>query len=185
MQSGRVSVGHPVDVSSGIMFEESRDVWLPGKMPLTWLRRYSTTLLETVGVFGPGWRDNYSAYLSQEQNLFRFMTPEGYAVEFWDREQVLSSGRVLVNLAHFHELKLEKGRYVVTRWNSANPQLERYIFNDRHTTGKSALAAIENEAGEAIDLLYDSVAILLLFSKDARGADCPSPITMLADCCIS
>lgn len=71
--SGRVAVGHPIDVASGVMFNTFTDCWIGGTLPLTFERYYSTALLVNAepGPLGPGFRHGYEHALRE--------TLEGYA----------------------------------------------------------------------------------------------------------
>ncbi|MDQ1317425.1 MAG: hypothetical protein QG588_1077, partial [Candidatus Poribacteria bacterium] len=46
MLTGRVSVGHPVDIATGIVYSTYEDISIPGKVALTWERLYTTAILD-------------------------------------------------------------------------------------------------------------------------------------------
>ena len=60
MLSGKVSVGHPVDVATGTVYSTYKDISIPGKVELTWERRYTTALLDIPQTpLGPGWTNRW------------------------------------------------------------------------------------------------------------------------------
>ena len=62
--SGKVSVGHPVDVATGTLTHDFEDHVLPGRMALIFARRYSSQMpLHADSVFGAGWSSPFQMYL--------------------------------------------------------------------------------------------------------------------------
>ena len=89
--SGRQAVGHPVDVASGVMFNELTDCWLPGTLPLSFRRFYSTALLADRAPFviAPGWRHNFELELKQDLEGYTFTDEKGNKQALPDRHDVL------------------------------------------------------------------------------------------------
>ncbi len=50
---GRRSVGHPVDVASGVLFHDFEDHRLAGRVPLVFGRHYRGDLIGRKGALGP------------------------------------------------------------------------------------------------------------------------------------
>lgn len=72
--AGRRCAGNPVSVSTGAKIqngEEDLDFSLPGMIPITWQRSYSTENISTNGLFGAGWSVFY------EVSIERVPHPEG------------------------------------------------------------------------------------------------------------
>lgn len=97
--SGRQSVGHPVDVASGVMFNDLTDCWIPGKLPLSFRRFYSTGLLTggTPFTISPGWRHNFELELKQDLEGYTFTDEKGGRHALPDRQDLLNqTGKLTV-----------------------------------------------------------------------------------------
>jgi RHS repeat-associated protein len=123
---------------------------------LTWERRYDTGLLAqgstTIGV---GWTTRYFATLTQAAGEFRFHTPEGGIEKFADPDNATDRGGVIRNLGTYQELERRDDRFVITRWNVDNANIERYVFREADPGIPLPLERIENATGQGLDLLRD------------------------------
>lgn len=156
MRAGRVSVGHPVDVASGTVYSMHEDISIPGKVDLVWERRYSTALLDMPSTsLGPGWTMRYLATLTQAEDEFWFLTPEGDAELFSDSDGLVDRGGVVRNLGTFQELSKNGDRYIVTRWDVDTGEIERYVFKEGQKGEAWPLASIEDVTGQGLDMLRD------------------------------
>lgn len=154
MHQGKRSVGHPVDIATGVLFETYQDLSLPGGMALKWDRQYSTALVQSTGIFGRGWTSRYSAHILERPGAFELHSPEGAVETFVDSGGVLSKGGVLRHLGTFQELTQTGTHLVVTQWEPAGGRVIRYIFR-RDRGSVFLLSAIEGAARGALDIFYD------------------------------
>ncbi|HSU60203.1 MAG TPA: RHS repeat-associated core domain-containing protein [Bryobacteraceae bacterium] len=156
MRSGKISIGHPVDVSTGIMFETYEDVVLPGRLSLSWKRQYSTALLiSDPGLLGQGWSTPYSCRLTRYPGGFHLLGPEGDLQEFDDPAGAIGDGGILRSLGTFQDLRRDGSRYVLTRWSASGGSALRFLFPEI-AGSPMPLASIENFNGGAVDFFYDA-----------------------------
>ena len=162
MKQGNISTGHPVNVSTGILYSTHEDIFIPGKLALTWERFYSSALLEnTPSTLGPGWTTRYFATLEKSDDEFRFFTPEGELEIFADPDKTVENGGVVRNLSTFQELSWKNNRYIVTRWDVETGEIERYIFEKGRDKEPWPLTGIEEVTGQGLDMIYDEVGRLV------------------------
>ena len=162
MRPGRIAVGHPVDVASGVAYSTCEDVHIPGKVPLVWERRYSTALLEKpASPLGPGWTTRYFATLTRRDAHYQLLTPEGETELFHDPDDVLSAGGVLRNLGTYQELSKRGAHLVVTRWDNDTNQIERLVFSAGGRDETCPLVSIEDETSQGLDLTRDETGRLM------------------------
>jgi len=156
MRQGRATVGHPVDVATGAVYCARRDVSIAGKMALVWERRYSTSLLGSPpSPLGQGWSGRYFARLERTPDDILVVLPEGHTVVFQGERERIDGGAVVRDLGEYQELARTGDRYVLTRWDVETGAVERYVFAEEAAGGSWLLAAIEDVAGQGLDLLRD------------------------------
>ena len=156
MLQGKKVIGHPVDVATGTVYSTHEDISIPGKVDLTWERRYSTALLEMPpSPLGHGWTTRYFATLTQSKGEFQFITPEGEIEIFADPEGTVDRGGSVRNLGTFQELAKQDERYIVTLWDVDTGEIERYVFKEGRKGETWLLASIEGVTGQGLDLLRD------------------------------
>ena len=169
---GKIAVGHPVDVASGTLFHEFNDFTLPGLVPLIFKRRYSTGLIaKKDGMFGQGWSSPCEMSLIRDIDGCRLLGEDGEAeIVFNGDEGVLESGGVLYNFGAFHDLRLQEGRFVVTRWTPDGNDVVRFVFmsNGDQTC---PLVSHTNVEGQGTDIHRDSQGrVVLLRQRRERRA---------------
>ena len=161
MQTGQVSIGHPVDVALGTVYSTYEDIYIPGKVALVWERRYSTALPEGVSTaLGPGWTTCYFATLTQNKGEFRLFSPEGDIELFADPEGTVDRGGVVRNLGTFQELCKRDNQYIFTRWDTETGKVERFFFKEGPKGEEWLLACIEDVTGQGVDMLRDDTGRL-------------------------
>lgn len=160
MKIGRQTVGHPIDVATGIVTSNHVDVSIPGKVELTWERLYSTGNLGTSTPLGPGWTTRYFATLTHVEGEFRFAPPEGGVDVFADPENTLARGGIIRNLGSFQEISKKDNRYIVTRWDVEGGEIECFVFLEGPKDRTWPLASIENMTGQGLDMLWDNTGRL-------------------------
>lgn len=157
MSSGKKSVGHPIDVATGVMYSTHEDCAFPGKVAMAWERRYSTSLLNSSpGPLGIGWTAKYFATLTRSPGEYRFVSLEGDIETFADPVGQVERGGVVRHLATNIELTKSNGRYVLTHWNNQTDLVERYVFLEGGAGEAWPLASIEDLTGQGIELARDA-----------------------------
>ena len=171
MTSGKVLVGHPVDVASGAQFTACHDVEVPGSIPLVWRRFYSTKLLpRPSSILGPGWVHFFEMSLRRHLEGFRFCGHDGDEIDFEVNPGSLEAGQPIVNPGHFMELRLERDLYAVYHWHDWQTDVRKFLF--RKTGEESMLLhAVELPSGHRLGMEYDNLArpSKILQSVEGRG----------------
>jgi len=163
MLTGRVSVGHPVDIATGIVYSTYEDISIPGKVDLTWERLYTTPILDMPPTpLGPGWTNRYFSTLKydEEKKEFQFFAPEGYIETFADPDGKIEQGETIRNLGTFQELYKREDRYIIAQWDVETGEVERYVFKEGRKGEVWSLASIEDVTGQGLDMLRDSTGRL-------------------------
>ena len=178
--SGKVSVGHPVDVATGTLTHDFADHVLPGRMPLIFARRYSSKMpLHADSVFGAGWSSPFQMYLRQDLDGYNLLAEDGETViPFDDTAGVVEGGGTVRNLGMFHELRRDDQQFIVTRWNNDTQEVIQYLFprtplrpdilgiyNDSYWP----LASRRNLAGQGIDIERDRNGRILVLRQRREG----------------
>jgi len=156
LKTGSNSVGHPIDVATGVDYSDYEDITISGKVNLTWERCYSTALLDTPpSPLGPGWTNRYFSTLTHEDDKFLFVTSEGDLEVFDNADGTIEQGGVIRNLGSFLELTKRGDSYVITEWNVASGDIKRYVFKGGPKGKAMPLACIEDVTGHGLDILHD------------------------------
>src|SRR6266700_5364765 len=167
--SGRQSVGHPVDVASGVMFNDLNDCWIPGKLPLGFRRYYSTALLAagTPFTIAPGWRHNFELELKQDLEGYTFTDEKGNQHALPDRQDLLGQTGKLTVPAVGIELRgagdvIELERYTAARGT-------KLLF--RRVAGSRALRAegFSWYPGVRLDFAFDRLGRLSEVAQSRSG----------------
>jgi RHS repeat-associated protein len=120
-----MTVGHPIDVSSGFVYTQQADVFIANRRPLELARYYNSGNGE-VGAFGLGWTFTYGAALREDLEGFRFITDAG--VEHVVDDPFPSGPRRILDPGSLLELDLDADRCLVTQWDALEPAVSRYHF---------------------------------------------------------
>lgn len=154
METGRVAVGHPVDVASGTVFTAKNDFHLPGTLDIRWRRRYDSD--STLNSWlGRGWGAPYFMTLEREDGGYRLNAADGHGVLF-PAAGILPEGKVLRNLYSSMELRREGDSFTVLHWHAGSSAIIRWRF-PASDWSPMPLAAVENLAGHRVLLEYDGV----------------------------
>lgn len=161
---GHVSVGHPVDVASGIFYTSAHDVVLPGLMPLIWRRFYSTALLQYQdSTLGPGWLHGFDQWLERTTFGFLLFADDGAQIAFHDPQHTTDDGRIICNAAASMDIRREGDRYAICRWGNCGENCGQQCAGDIHklmflaaaNPGRMRLDSVENLRGHALRLSWD------------------------------
>lgn len=170
MKIARQSVGHPVDVASGEMYVDQKDISIDGKFELFWDRHYGTSLAQNETCpLGPGWYSTLLMTLTRTPVGYRLINEEGAEIEFTDPEGRVENGGVVRNLSAFRELRRRGGDYVVTRWVADEVDVELFVFAPGRNDRPWPLTAIEDATGQGLDLQYDAGGLLRRIHQRIHG----------------
>ncbi len=169
--SGKVSVGHPVDVATGTLTHDFEDYVLPGRMPLVFARRYSSAMPERPdGLFGPGWSSPFQMYLRKDLDGYHLLAEDGETlIPFNDADGAIDEGRAVRNLGMFHELRRDCDHYVVTQWNPDTQEVVCYIFAAKNEAGPWPLSGRYLVSGQGIDVERDARERIVALRQRREG----------------
>jgi len=156
MSSNPVTVGHPVDVASGAVYSNQKDISIRGRFPLTWERKYHSGLLAgSDSPLGPGWTCRYFAALTRIQKDYHFRTPEGALEIFPDPDDSVERGKSVGIPESALEISKSGHQLAVTKWNHETGEVLRYLFLPERNGRFWPLRAIENPVGQGLELAWD------------------------------
>ncbi len=153
MNTGRVSVGHPVDVASGMVFTICEDFVLTGTYDLIWRRNYSNDS-PVHSWLGRGWTVPYFMKMDHIPEGYLLTSEDGSPILFQTPDRDLDVGETNVNLVSNMMLRNEGSHFSILHWHHEEGEVERYCF-ERSDDGSFQLAWCENLAGHRIRIEYD------------------------------
>jgi RHS repeat-associated protein len=154
-RSGMVSVGHPVDIASGTVFNQYADFSIAGKFPLKWKRRYSTGLLsESPGPLGWGWTHPFQMHLVRRGNEYHFRNADGALEVFPDPTGDLEKGKILLNAGAFLDLRMQGMKIFVTSWKPGLGDVVRFCFLQGEAGKIWPLVSLEYPDGNGLELAW-------------------------------
>ncbi|XXY17422.1 PAAR-like domain-containing protein [Sorangium sp. So ce216] len=143
--------GHPVDVATGEVIDEARDLSLPGVIPLVIERRYASSRRDNRdAAMGPGWSHSLEEWIEEGEATIDLRDGEGRSIYF---------DKVGAGEASFHRrerLELRVGRDGVYRVHDPEERLTRVFAGPGR---RALLRAIEDANGNAIALEYEGGAL--------------------------
>jgi len=156
-KQGAVTVGHPVNVATGTLYHEFEDCELSGRIPLLFPRRYSTALLDkTPGLFGIGWHCALDLKIRRDLDGYTLTDASGESdISFNITDSDLQSGKVAINFAAFHELRLHDNELCIVRWNVENGDITRDFFPLPQADEWISIIRREDAEGNALLFRYD------------------------------
>src|SRR5215813_3657665 len=154
--TGRVQVGHPVDVGSGAVFTEMDDFVLPGTLRLTWARFYATDL-DVDAWLGRSWVVPWFSSLMRVDGGYLLVDERGRNLFFpVDAAQDGATLRV-INYGANMTLTRRDNHLVVEHWHYGTDDVEWFYFADRRNGRPMPLAWLQNVFGHRVRLKYDSL----------------------------
>lgn len=156
--AGNVTVGHPVDVATGVMHNTFTDISIQGKVALEWPRYYSTALTTETKALGPSWHNKYFCSLTFKDGEYLFIGPEGSHVTLADPHHIVRDGKKIISFGDFTELWFENGFFHVCQWDVETGENWRYLFAyqpDSQNHKISQLKQILDPTGQGLELAYD------------------------------
>lgn len=171
-QSGRVAVGHPVDVASGALFNLWLDLHLPGSAALLIERYYSTALLgtpATPGVLGPGWRLGFEMSLRRNLEGFTYTNSHGNELVMEDVSgRFDTTGRLLVPASGLELRKQEDGSLLLIRYSN-QPHPFQLVFAPVAKSVRYVLRSLQVHAANRVDLAYDNAGRVVRLHQTRTG----------------
>ncbi len=153
MKVGSQTIGHPVDVATGVMHNTFEDISIPGKVALEWNRFYSTALIKENSPLGPGWFNKYFCELTFKEDHYLFRGPDGSPIKIYDPENRIFQGETLRNFGAFTEIWLRDKEYTVCQWDVNTGEVWRYLFG-KEEFGIGPLKEIQDPTGQGVELTY-------------------------------
>ncbi len=141
-----VTVGHPVDVVSGVVYTAWHDFEFPGFVPLIWRRFYSTGN-RALTPLGLGWWSLFFMEVRRDGDFWLLRNEEGREIPF----PVPPPGQASLNPSAQMELRLTDQGCKIWYWHHQ----QYFDFFFRRGDGTLALTKIEDYSGNSIDLEYD------------------------------
>jgi len=165
-RSGRVAVGHPVDVGSGAQFTAAHDVEVTGVMPMTFRRTYDTSTLSSApGPLGPGWTLGLDATLHRDLDGYTFVGHDGVVATFDDPSDMVSAGLgSVLSPADSMELRREGDDFVVLHWHDIDAPTVRFVF--RGAPDRLRLARYETAPCAGLRVSHDALGRLASVEQD-------------------
>ena len=164
-------MGHPVDLADGNLYHDFEDHALPGRMPLTFGRRYSSSLERSDGMFGPGWSSPFEAYLYRSVDGYTMVAENGETeVRFRDyHDRAAQQGETLRDPGNFCELFREGGRCIVRRWDPDEDEVVELVFEIGDELENWPLVAKQDLEGQGIDIERDEAGRITLLCQRREG----------------
>lgn len=171
LPSGRVAVGHPIDVASGDFFADDIDFELTGVAQLTFGRTYNTRFLRSGELsqlgsapnaylpYGHGWRPSWLHQLRTTLTGFVYTKADGTELVLDDSLEMFDKyGRVLSPVHSLELTKLDNGNVRLVGFGR-DRETQSLVF-EPHNAGSFRLSAIERTKEARIDIVYDTTADL-------------------------
>lgn len=154
-RAGSRTVGHPIDVATGVMTTSETDFAIPSRCELSLERYYSTAMPTLPGaLFGPGWRCEYEVTLRKDLEGYTLFTAQGNAITFDESDQLPGEPLVIENQPAFHELRREGGWLIIAQWDE-DGLVARYWFRERQGAATLVVDRIEDTPGQFRHVEYD------------------------------
>lgn len=81
--ASQTRAGDPIDIGSGHVVSNAADLELPGFIPLTWFRNYSSASHDRTGALGKGgWTHSFEQHIEQSAKGLRFWSEFGLPIDF-------------------------------------------------------------------------------------------------------
>ncbi|WP_394835364.1 DUF6531 domain-containing protein [Pendulispora rubella] len=161
--------GDPVDVATGRMFTSATDFDLPGPMPLTFEREYSSAVSDRDGVLGHGWCHSLDEEAWIERGRVVYRGGDGREIQFDTIDlpgRQIRVGDSLYEPVNRLWLSCVQDGFDVTTAQGEVHQL-RPVQGDRWA-GRFRLSRILSRDGHAIEIDYDERACLE-WVRDSEG----------------
>src|SRR5512138_789313 len=164
--------GHPVNVLTGDLIDHAVDVTLPGVIPLTLARHYSTAFRSQASLLGlGGWIFSLEQWIEPSDEGLRYREADGR----WLALPALEPGQVTyVRSKRYHVECTSRGCYRLTDVATVHT----YEFSTDPGDNRARLRRIVDARSHRVDFLYqgsrlceivDTAQRRVVFSSDAEG----------------
>jgi len=164
--------GHPVNVLTGDVLDHATDVTLPGAIPLTLARHYSTAFRNQPSLLGlGGWVFSVEQWLESSDEGLKYRENEG---RFLDLPALEPGGVTYVRAKRYHFECTGRGSYRLTDIATAQTQ----EFTTSAGENRARLRRIVDARGHHVDFFYedgrlseiiDTALRRIVFKCDAAG----------------
>ncbi|MCC7542066.1 MAG: hypothetical protein IT379_37955 [Deltaproteobacteria bacterium] len=176
-----VLTGHPVDVATGKLVTWDTDLELPGPIPLTFERQYSSSLSYRDGVLGHGWSHSLDQSVWLELDQLVYKAEDGREIELPTTglsDAVIRPGQELVDPHNRLTLRCTAPLHFEVEL-ADNRILDFAPVPGDASPTRSMLRRIRTRNGHVVDLRYDRRALLdlvvdscgrrIVFEHDEHG----------------
>ncbi|WP_169333049.1 RHS repeat-associated core domain-containing protein [Thiolinea disciformis] len=154
---GYVSVGHPVNIATGVLYHDFEDITLQGRINLILPRRYSSALGNKKGFFGLGWHCALDRKITRDLDGYSLTDISGETEIFFNTTHYqLQQGHTAYNLGSYHALSLHNNELCVTSWDVEKGSVVHDYFPLPHSTQPTVLARREDAEGNSLVFDYDA-----------------------------
>ncbi|XYH94178.1 RHS repeat-associated core domain-containing protein [Sorangium sp. So ce1128] len=161
-QGRQRSEGEPVDVVTGRVYTVPRiDLSLPGPLPFSFVRRYSSAMAERDVGLGYGWAHSLGWRVTITRRAIRVWTDEGISVDF----PVLSEGSEAIGPWGWL-LRRERGGYRLDKGDGLLHVFALPLDGEREWL----LTAIEDRSGNRIAIVHEGSRIAEVLDSAGRRA---------------
>ncbi|HKP96266.1 MAG TPA: RHS repeat-associated core domain-containing protein [Fibrobacteria bacterium] len=144
-----------IDVATGAVELSAKDILIPGRVPLSWGRTFSSALIsESDSPLGPGWTNPCFAKLTRIGKEYRFRGPTGAVIAFPDPGDTVEREGIIRDLGSFHEISRHGLLLQVTHWTAIGTSA-RYLFQPERNGLWWPLRSLEDAAGNGLELAWD------------------------------
>ncbi|MEW5974367.1 MAG: DUF6531 domain-containing protein [Acidobacteriota bacterium] len=180
------SINDPVSTASGEYYDEIQDIFLPGPLPLTFVRYYCTTLRtqgQVISKLGNNWMHNYDLRLVLQESTAKVVFLRGQVFEFskvgatWQLSSSEPLAHQLVQAqATFRFLDLHSN--LIYTFNSAQSgRLER--IEDRngnaltlsYPVSTGVLSQVADDLGRRLEFVYDQGRLVRVSDSTGRSVN--------------
>jgi RHS repeat-associated protein len=169
------ATGHPVDVATGKLFTRNVDFVLPGRIPISFMRNYSSARRDR-GIFGHSWRHSYERQLIIQNEFIAHRDENGRFLAF----PPLRIGESAINEFTHQRLECRSDGYLL---HGPNNMVEFFRFSGepKKTATVSFVSYIEDFYGNRVRFGYegdrlvritDTVGRVLVLDYNDRGLVC-------------
>ncbi|HHH29536.1 MAG TPA: DUF4150 domain-containing protein, partial [Polyangiaceae bacterium] len=161
--------GHPVAIESGFVVDDDIDLALPGAIPLTVERSYSSQRSDDVGLLGKGgWVLSLEQWIAPADDVLALRLQDGREAYF----EPIGPGEQTYHRREQLELFAERGQHGPRyRLWDVRRRLWRH-FVAQVPGGKARLTAIRDAHGNAITLEYDADRLTRIIDTAGRELRC-------------
>ena len=154
--------GHPIDLVTGYVVDEATDISLPGMIPFTWKRTYSSSRrADKEASLGQGWAHGFEQRITEEEQVITLRDAEGRRIWF----EKIKPGE-----STFHR----RERMTLHRDGEDSYRVEKldgrltYVFGAAVAGGPALLRAIKDAWDNTLSLEYEGARLSRVIDTAGR-----------------